>query len=133
MDGDMREQDLFSEITRIGNTAATLKQATEQIEALLAAEVGAAALVVRPYPLNASIFREEMVSQFLESPDYPFRGIYTASVKTGQGRDGCMAACFGSWGAPGELLQRISAHIAKSLGELLRTSRIHWPAHEEAA
>jgi hypothetical protein len=129
----MTEKELLFEITRIGVGARTLHDATQRIESLLTNEVGAVALLVRPHALNASLFREEIVTRFLESPEYPFRGIYTASVKGGPGRDGCLMACFGSWGAAGDLLERISTHIADSLGTLLRTSRIHWPTHEEAA
>jgi hypothetical protein len=128
----MREKEFFTEITRIGDCAHTLRDATERIQSMLAAEIRGASLLVGSQPLSPSIFQEEIVTRFLESREYPFRGVYTATVRGRQGRDGCLVACFGSWGAPGDLLQRISTHIADSLGILLRTSRIYFPAREEA-
>jgi hypothetical protein len=120
----MNERQLISEIGGIARCAGSVEEALAGMESLLGREIGSATLLLRP--LGGSRLNESAVSNFLESREFPFRGIYTAPLLE-QGQS--LVACFGSWGAPGDLLRRATASIARDLGTLAGRVR---PATEAA-
>jgi hypothetical protein len=109
----MNERHLISEIGGIARRAESLDEALTRMESLLGREVGAATLLLRP--VGGSGLNESVVSTFLESREFPFRGVYTAPLAA-QGQS--LVACFGSWGEPGDLLRRATASIARDLSLL---------------
>jgi hypothetical protein len=112
----INERQLISEIGGIVRRAGSVEEAVTSIQRFLGPEVGSVTLLLRPVGSNQ--FREGAVSKFLESREFPFRGVYTAPlVADGQSR-ATLIACFGTWGAPGELLRRTTASIARDLGAL---------------
>lgn len=126
----MRENELLIEITRTIDGSSTLEEAIQHVQSVLNEEIGAACLIVCPEPLRASHFREGRVLSLLDSREFPFRGVYSQPIRNG---DRCLIACFGSWGAAGDLLQRIVAHIATAFDRLLAQKRTVGQACEEAA
>lgn len=126
----MRENELLVEITRAINCSSTLEEATQRVQSVLDEEIGAACLIVCPEPLRASHFREGRVLSLWESREFPFRGVYTQPIRNG---NRCLIACFGSWGAAGDLLRRIVVHIATAFDRFLAQKRSMAPAREEAA
>jgi hypothetical protein len=113
------ERELILEISRIGHASTSVAEAIHTLQALLAGEIGASVLVVRPIHRVASSLAAESISEFLDSRRFPFRGLYTAPLVVGGRELGRLIACFGSFGSPGELLRRLTAHAAQQLGELL--------------
>jgi hypothetical protein len=110
------ERQLISEVGGIVRRAVSVEEALARIENFLGPEIGSVTLLLRP--LGSSRFNEGAVSSFLESREFPFRGVYTAPlVPKGQSR-ATLIACFGTWGAPGEILRRATASIARDLGAL---------------
>lgn len=112
----INERQLISEIGGIIRRAGSVEEAVARIEGFLAPEIGSVTLLLRP--LDGSRLNEVAVSRFLESREFPFRGIYTAPLVAGGRSRATLVACFGTWGAPGELLRRATASIAKDLGSL---------------
>src|ERR1700709_1950010 len=109
----MRENELTREIKRIASRADALKPALTEIEALLSSEWGAALLVIReaatPVPFPSADF------SFLESHNFPFRGMYTSSIQTGGGSDDRLLACIGTWGAPDKNVRQIIDFVGQQL------------------
>jgi hypothetical protein len=114
----MNERQLISEIGGIARRAASVEEAMARMEGLLGREVGAATLLLRP---AGGGLNESAVSGFLESREFPFRGVYTAPLAE---QSQSLVACFGSWGAPGDLLKRATASIAKDLSTLTGRLRV---------
>src|SRR5580698_4550539 len=114
----MNERELISEIGGIARLAHSLDEAVTRIERLLAREIGSATLLLRPVQHGSPLLAGTGVARFLESREFPFRGLYTAPLVKGDRPRGMLVACFGSWGAPGDLLQRATAYTAEQLGTL---------------
>ncbi len=121
----MNERELISEIGGIARLSHSLDEAVSRIESLLAHEIGSATLTLQPVQNGSPFLSGTGVSRFLESREFPFRDLYTAPLVKARDRPrGILIACFGTWGAPGEMLQRATAYTAEQLGTLLgRVSR----------
>lgn len=120
----INERQLIFHIGRIARSARSVEEALGRIESLLAHEVGAATLILRPAESGTPFLAGSAISQFLESRDFPFRGVYTAPLGRGSRSDATLVACFRGWGAPGEVLKRATSHTAERLSEVAaRTGR----------
>jgi hypothetical protein len=118
------ERNLIPVINRLSRHARSVDEAIELFESLLAGEVGGATLLVDPVEEGISPRTGETVAAFMESRQFPFRGVYTAPLTVGARKVGKLIACFGSFGAPGKLLPQVTAHVARQLSEILgRTTR----------
>ncbi len=117
------EREIIREISRIGHESTSVDEAVEVVQSLLATEIGGSTLLLDPAELGISSWAAKSVSEFLGSREFPFRGLYTAPLVVESKTSGRLIACFGSFEAPGESLQRLTAHIALQFGELL--SRTH--------
>jgi len=115
----MNEKEILVEISRIAGDAETVVQAADQIQARLAIEVGNAMILLRSAADRTSLFQDNPVAEFMESREFPFRGLYIEPLVVGGEKAGTLVACFGSWGAKGEFLQRATAHISEQLAVLL--------------
>jgi hypothetical protein len=129
----MSDKELFLEIGRITSSAHTVDEAIKHTQSLLGNEVGHAVLFVRPIHAGASLFSETEIREFLDSREYPFRGIYTSYITTNGEDVAILIACFGSWGAPGDLLRRATEEISIQLASLLGRDRNQILARQEAA
>jgi hypothetical protein len=78
---------------------------------------------------NASIFGEQVVSDFIESRRFPFRGVYPAPL----GAVGVLIACIGSWGTPIETIQSRVEQAAFRLAPLFEQTPAMLSSHSEAA
>jgi hypothetical protein len=115
----MTEKEILVEISRITGDARNVGEAVERIEACLALEVGSALIRLKPPGAGAALFRDSPISRFMESREFPFRGLYIAPLAV-RGKDaGTLVACFGSWGSRGEFLHRATAHSGEQLAALL--------------
>ena len=114
------EGEIIHEIERIGQESQNITDAVKIAQSLLAAEIGGSTLLI-DFPKQGGISPRaaKSISDFLDSREYPFRGIYTAPLVAGDERSGRLIACFGSFESPGEFLQRLTAHIAQQFGPLL--------------
>jgi hypothetical protein len=118
------ERNLIPVINGLSRQARSVDEAIELFESLLAGEVGGATLLVDPVEEGISPGTGKTVAAFMESRQFPFRGLYTAPLTVGTRKVGKLIACFGSFGAPGRSLPEVTAHIARQLSEILgRTSR----------
>jgi hypothetical protein len=117
------ERNLIPAINGLSRQAKSVDEAIELFESLLAGEVGGATLLVDPVDAAISPGAGKTVAAFMESRQFPFRGLYTAPLTLGSRKVGNLVACFGSFGAPGKSLPEVTAHIARQLSEILgRTS-----------
>ncbi|MEQ1884980.1 MAG: hypothetical protein ABL967_07960 [Bryobacteraceae bacterium] len=106
----MSEKELKREISHIFQQANSTNQAMVWAGDLLGREFGEVRLL-QGRPLNSgSAFGEPAVAQFLESREFPFRGVYTAA----SGRT-TVILLLGSWGAPRRSMQIFADHIAAQL------------------
>jgi hypothetical protein len=118
------ERNLIPVINSLSRQAKSVDEAIELFQSLLAGEVGGATLLVDPVREGISPGTGKTVAAFMESRQFPFRGLYTAPLTVGSRKVGKLIACFGSFGAPGKTLPEVTAHIARQLSEILgRTSR----------
>lgn len=130
----MGTEDLIPVIDNISRQAKSVDEAIELFESLLAGEVGGATLLVDPVEEGISPGMGKTVTAFLESRQFPFRGLYTAPLTVGSRKVGKLIACFGSFGAPGKSLPEVTAHIATQLSEIIgRTTRAILPRSMPAA
>lgn len=128
----MKEQELNTEIAGIVRRARSLAPALHEIRQLIAQEFGAALLVVRPAAGGTSL-PASIVSEFLESRQFPFRALYTAPLKA-EGREaGTLVACIGTWGSSGDILRRITTFAGEQLAALLRRLPAQSLVYTEAA
>jgi hypothetical protein len=129
----MSERELLLEITRIASDAANAAEATRRMQARLALEIGSAMILLRPPGAAGQLFANSPISEFMESREFPFRGLYVEPLAVRGKEAGTLVACFGSWGGKGEFLQRAAAHASEQLAALL--ARVHRGAlpKEEAA
>jgi hypothetical protein len=112
------ERELVREISRIGRVSKSAGEAVALVQALLTTEIGAFTLLLDFTPNGISPRTAEFVSIFLDSRQFPFRGLYTEPLFVANGQAGRLFGCVGSFGTPGELPQHLIAHIAHQLGEL---------------
>jgi hypothetical protein len=124
----MKERELLSEIVRITRDAEGLGLALRQLQNLLATEYGGALLILRPASGSPATAASPHISEFLESRNFPFRGLYTAPVAGARRHAGTLVACIGAFGAPGDLLRRVTAFAAEQISDLAR--RLALPALE---
>jgi hypothetical protein len=128
------ERNLIPVINSLSRQAKSLDEAIELFQSLLAGEVGGATLLVDPAEEGISPGTGKTVAAFMESRQFPFRGLYTAPLTVGSRRVGKLIACFGSFGAPGKSLPEVTAQIARQLSEILgRTTRAILPRTVPAA
>jgi hypothetical protein len=126
------ERELVLEISRIGLESDSVEEAVELAQSLLAGEIGGSAILLDPVEQGISPWATKCVSEYLDSRQFPFRGV-TVPLVVNNIKVGRLIACFVSFGFPGELLQNLAAHIAKQLGALLaRTHRKVLPRLEAA-
>jgi hypothetical protein len=129
----MSEKEILVEISRIARVARNVVEAAEKIEAHLAQEIGGAMIRLKPPGAGAALFRDSPISSFMESREFPFRGLYVASLAVRGKEAGTLVACFGSWGTRGEFLHRATAHASEQLAALLaRTNSGGLPKVEAA-
>jgi hypothetical protein len=118
------ERDLVDVISRLSRQSKSVDEAVELLRAALASKVGGATLLLDPLDEGISPAIAKSTAAFMDAREFPFRGLYTAPLTVGKRRVGRLVACFGSYGAPGPLLPRLTAHVAQQLSEILgRTSR----------
>ena len=118
------ERDLLTVINRLSRQSKNVDDAIESLRSMLASEVGGATLLLEPLEEGLSLWVAKSTAAFMDSRQFPFRGLYTAPLMVGSRKVGRLIACFGSYGAPGPLLPRLTSHVAQQLGEILgRTSR----------
>jgi hypothetical protein len=118
------ERNLIPVINSLSRQAKSVDEAIELFQLLLAGEVGGATLLVDPVEEGISPVTGKTVAAFMESRQFPFRGLYTAQLTVGSRKVGKLIVCLGSFGAPGKSLPEVTAHIAKQLSEILgRTTR----------
>jgi len=115
----MSEREILSEISRIARNARKTADAAQEIEARLAVEIGGAMIRLRLQNEGVNAFLDGPTSRFMESREFPFRGLYVAPLAIRGREAGTLIACFGSWGARGEFLERATAHIGEQLADLL--------------
>ncbi|HXJ43895.1 MAG TPA: hypothetical protein VNH18_31710 [Bryobacteraceae bacterium] len=114
----MKEDELLHEIVRIVRDADGMNVALGRIQHLLASEWGGALLIIRPSLTKSTISIPPAVSGFLESQEFPFRGLYVAPVNTGARAAGTLVACIGTWGAPREIFRRVTNFAGQQLTDL---------------
>ncbi len=129
----MTEKEILVEIRRITGEARTLGEAVERIEACLALEIGSALIRLKPPGAGAALFRDSPISRFMESREFPFRGLYVAPLAVRGKEAGTLVACFGSWGSRGAFLHRATAHSGEQLAALLVRTHAGAVASVEAA
>ena len=128
----MKEQELHTEIAGIVRRARSLAPALHEIRSLIAREFGAALLVVRP-AANGSALPASVVSEFLESREFPVRALYTTPLKSEGKEAGTLVACIGSWGTSSDVLRRITTFAGEQLASLLRRLPAQSLVYTEAA
>jgi hypothetical protein len=126
----MKENELFREIVRIVRDENGLSAALHRIQSLLASEWGGAILIIRPASAAAAVSFPPAICEFLESREFPFRGLYTAPLQSGTLSQGTLVACIGTWGVSGEILRRVTNFAGQQLTDLAR--RLSLPALEYA-
>jgi hypothetical protein len=127
------ERELIVEISRIVHESTSVDEALKAAQSLLAVEIGGATLLLDPAESGISSWAAKSASEFLDSREFPFRGLYTAPLMIGDERAGRLIACFGSFESPGSFPQRLTAHIALQFGPLLARTRREVASRAEAA
>jgi len=117
------EREIIVEISRIVHASNSVAEAVETVQSLLATEIGGSTLLLDPAELGISSWAAKSASEFLDSREFPFKGLYTAPLMVGSKTAGRLIACFGSFESPGEFLRQLTVHIAQQFGYLL--SRTH--------
>jgi len=119
----MRESELLADLGEIAGAADSVGEALQAMEALLSDQLGSAILILRGPAEDLTSQRQGFsVAGFLESRDFPFRGVYSERIESGGRPAGTLLACFGTWGAPSQLLRAATVQAAKQIGALLRRS-----------
>jgi hypothetical protein len=127
------ESEFIREISRIGNNSKSVDEAVEVVQSFLATEIGGSTLLLDPAELGLSSWAAKSASEFLDSRAFLFRGLYTVPLMVGSTKAGRLIACFGSFESPGELLHRLTVHIAQQFGELLARTHDEIISQAEAA
>jgi len=119
------ENYLIPVMSQLARQARNINEAIALFQPLLAGEIGGATLFVDTNPESISPSVMKSTAAFLDSRQFPFRGLYTAPLKVGGRKVGLLVACFGSFGVPGKLLPALTSQLAGQLNEILaRTSRV---------
>lgn len=131
----MKQNEIFRQISRIVHDADCLSAALSGIRAILATEWGGAVLIIRPASTAQGNSFPPAISEFLESREYPFRGLYTAPLRNGARTAGTLVACIGSFylgssQAFGDSLRAVTDYAGNQLADLAR--RLALPALEYA-
>jgi hypothetical protein len=119
----MSTQNLIPAINRLAREAHTVENAIELLQPLLADEFGAAALQVVSAGNGITDSTRKTITGFLESHDFPFRGIYTAPIVERGAKVGWLIAGFKSSVDHGGVLPTITNHLASQLSEIRNTTR----------
>jgi hypothetical protein len=127
------ESEIIREISRIGGESQSVDEAVKVLQSLLATEIGGSTLLLDSAERGISSWAAKSASEFLDSREFPFRGLYTAPLMVGSKTAGRLIACFGSFESPGEFLQRLTAHIAQQFEQLLARTHGEVNSHAEAA
>ena len=107
----MKEREFLREVSRIARESSRLHEAVSGIQLLVSREIGVATFLIRPADGNHAVFRDPMVTEFLESRAFPFRGVYKAHL----GSSAVIIICLGSWGAPGKFTHQMVDRIGQEL------------------
>jgi hypothetical protein len=99
----------------------------ELFQSALAERIGSAALTVDLSDGGMSPSLARSTPEFMDSREFPFRGMYTAPLAVGSRKVGRLVACFGTFGAPGKILPELTAHVARQLVEILRRTSLTVP------
>ncbi len=118
----MSEKELMAQLESIAGEAKSLEGALTAMERLLSSEIGSAVLTLRPEGTNLLSLPEATpgVLKFLESHEFPIRGMYSARIELGGLSAGTLLACFGTWSAPNRLLRAATTQAANLIDALLR-------------
>ena len=115
----MREYELLADLGEIAGAANSVSDALKGMEMLLSQRIGSAILILRGTREDSSAAAGFSVAGFLESREFPFRGVYSEKVEHDGRPAGTLLACFGTWGAPSQLLRAVTAQAAREIGALL--------------
>jgi hypothetical protein len=129
----MKNNEQFDEIIRIVRESDSLSAALKRIQSFLASAWGEALLIIRPASMASAVSLPAGISAFLESRNFPFRGMYTAPLQTGTLSHGTLVACIGTRGAPRETLCRVTNLVGQELTGLLRRLALPVLEYTEAA
>ena len=102
-------------------------------QSVLSGEIGSAALLVDLTDEGMSPSVAKSTAAFMDSREFPFRGLYTAPLTVGNRKVGRLIACFGTFGVPGKMLPDLTSHVARQLVEVLRRTQTFPHAVPEAA
>ncbi len=127
------EQHLIPVIGRLARQARNIQEAIALFQPLLADEIGGANLFVDAGEESISPAVMKSTAAFLDSHQFPFRGLYTAPLKVGGRKVGLLVACFGSFGDSGKLLPALTDQVARQLNGILAKTTRAIPSREEAA
>jgi hypothetical protein len=117
------ERELIAIITGLSRQSKSVEEAIRLFQTVLAAEIGGSTLLVEPVEEATSFWAAKSIAGLMDSRVFPFRGLYTQPLMVGSRKVGRLVACFGSFGASGTVLSRLTAHIAQQLGEILGRTR----------
>lgn len=118
------ERDLIPVISRLSRQSKSVGEAIELFQSVLAGEIGSATLLVDLIDEGMSPSVAKSTAAFMDSREFPFRGLYTAPLRVGNRKVGRLVACFGTFGVPGKSMPALTSHVARQLEEVLRrTSR----------
>ena len=129
----MKEKELLGEIESVVRSAEGLGPALNCIKALIGAYCGGAVLVIRPESFGHATSTPPRVLEFLESRQFPFRGLYFAPVNYEKGPPHTFIACMGTWGIAADSLRRITTFTAQQLSVLISRLDISVTEYAEAA
>lgn len=124
----MKEREFLREVGRIARESSHLYEAVSGIQLLVSREIGLATFLIRPSDENHAVFRDPIVTEFLESKEFPFRGVYKAHL----GSSAVVIICIGSWGAPCEFTHQLVDRIGHELSRVLERNPSQ-TQHGEAA
>ena len=112
-------------ISQLSRQSKGIDEAITLFQPVLAGEIGDATLLVDLNEQGMSPDVAKSVAAFMDSRQFPFRGLYTASLMVGSRKVGRLFAWFGAFGVPGKSLAAITSHAASQLSAILaRTSRM---------
>lgn len=127
------EQHLIPVISRLARQARNIDDAIALFQPLLAGEIGGATLYVDAREESMSTSLAKSTAAFLDSHEFPFRGLYTAPLIVRGRKVGQLVACFGSFGGPDKSLPALTSHVAEQLNEILARTSSAVPAQKETA
>jgi len=114
------ERDLVPVITRLSRQSKSVDEAIGLFQSVLSGQFGSAVLLVDLIDEGMSPSVARSTAAFMDSREFPFRGLYTAPLTAGNRKVGRLVACFGTFGMPGKMLPELTSHIARQLVEVLR-------------